>query len=44
MTQTCWEKHLYNLEQNLVNIIEAYLEDDEEDVKTFVKKYLKKVE
>lgn len=44
MTQTCWGKYPHKLEHNLIEIIEAYLEDDESDVETFVRKYLEEVE
>lgn len=43
MTQTCWGKY-HKLEPNLIEIIEAYLEDDESDVETFVRKYLEEGE
>lgn len=43
MSEVCWGKYPHKLFHNLVNIIECYLEDDETDVETFVKKYLKEV-
>ena len=39
MSEVCWGA--YELYHNFVNVIERYLEDDESDVETFVKKYLK---